>query len=43
MEEGEESKPEFEKLRNTIQEIRQLEDKLRLLDAKNDEDDEEST
>jgi len=35
-EEGVENKPKYEKLRNTIQEIRQLENKLKLLEAKND-------
>ena len=38
VEEGEENKPEFEKLRNTIQEIRQLENKLRLIEVQSDED-----
>lgn len=39
-EEGQKGKPQFNELRNTIQEIRQLENQLRLLEQKSDEDDE---
>ncbi len=41
VEEGEGSKPKYEKLKNTIQEIRQLDNKLKLLESELDKDDDE--